>query len=105
MKALAPVMQQARLVGDIDWEANLRSFYFDLAGGHSPEIIKLMLTITTPDRILYGSDYPYVSAEAIVAGVKRMDDYLSRDPDLAPYKRMFLYDNARQLFDHKSTKP
>lgn len=97
-KSLTPVMQQTKMIGTIDWEANLRNLYYDLAGAHSPEVIKMMLTITTPDHILYGSDYPYVKEPVLVAGVKRMQEYLSKDPELAPYKQMFLYYNAKKLF-------
>jgi predicted TIM-barrel fold metal-dependent hydrolase len=61
MKSLVPVMQANKLVGDIDWDANLAALYYDLAGAHSPEVIRMMLTITTPDHLLYGSDYPYVA--------------------------------------------
>ena len=59
MKSLTPVMQTHNMVGDIDWEANLAALYYDLAGAHSPEVIRMLLTITTPDHLLYGSDYPY----------------------------------------------
>ena len=61
MKSLTPVMQKNKMVGDIDWEKNLAALYYDLAGAHSPEVIRMMLTITTPDHLLYGSDYPYVA--------------------------------------------
>ena len=50
MKSLTPVMQANKMVGEIDWEANLRALYYDLAGAHSPETIRMMLTITTPDH-------------------------------------------------------
>ena len=63
MKSLTPVMQANKMVGDIDWEANLATLYYDLAGAHSPETIRMMLTITTPDHLLYGSDYPYVAPQ------------------------------------------
>ena len=36
MKSLTPVMQANKMVGEIDWEANLRALYYDLAGAHSP---------------------------------------------------------------------
>ena len=49
--------------GVIDYEANLRALYYDLAGAHSPEVIRMLLTITTPDHLLYGSDYPYVAPQ------------------------------------------
>ena len=36
MKSLTPVMQANKMVGEIDYEANLRALYYDLAGAHSP---------------------------------------------------------------------
>ena len=56
MKSLTPVMQANKMVGEIDYEANLRALYYDLAGAHSPEVIRMLLTITTPDHLLYGSE-------------------------------------------------
>ena len=58
MKSLAPVMQANKLVGEIDWAANLNALYYDLAGAHSPETIRMLLSITSPQHLLYGSDYP-----------------------------------------------
>ena len=98
MKSLTPVMQANKMVGNIDWEANLAALYYDLAGAHSPETIRMMLTITTADHLLYGSDYPYVAPQVLTQGLARMKQYLTDEPDLAPFKEMFLYKNAQQLF-------
>lgn len=98
MKSLTPVMQANKLVGDIDWEANLGALYYDLAGAHSPEVIRMMLTITTPEHLLYGSDYPYVAPEVLTQSLQRMKHYLTTEPDLAPLRKMILYKNAHQLF-------
>lgn len=98
MKSLTPVMQANKMVGEIDWEANLRALYYDLAGAHSPEVIRMMLTITTPDHLLYGSDYPYVAPQVLTQSLARMKQYLSVEPDLAPLKEMILNQNAHQLF-------
>ena len=65
MRSLTPVMQANKMVGEIDYEANLRTLYYDLAGAHSPEVIRMLLTITTPDHLLYGSDYPYVAPQVL----------------------------------------
>ena len=98
MKSLTPVMQANKMVGEIDYEANLRTLYYDLAGAHSPEVIRMLLTITTPDHLLYGSDYPYVAPQVLKQSLARMKDYLSKEPDLTPYHEMILYKNAHQLF-------
>ena len=101
MKSLTPVMQQNSLVGDIDWEANLAALYYDLAGAHSPEVIRMLLTITTPDHLLYGSDYPYVAPQVLTQSLQRMQQYLTTDPDLAPYKEMILHKNAKRLLERR----
>ncbi len=105
MKSLTPVMQANKLVGDIDWEANLRALYYDLAGAHSPEVIRMMLTITTPDHLLYGSDYPYVAPQMLTKSLARMKQYLTTESDLAPFKEMILWKNAKYLFDQTGVKP
>ena len=105
MKSLTPVMQQNNMVGDIDWEANLASLYYDLAGAHSPEVIRMMLTITTPNHLLYGSDYPYVAPHVLTASLNRMKKYLAEEPDLMPFREMILWKNAQWLFNQMGEKP
>ena len=98
MKSLTPVMQANKMLGEIDWEANLQALYYDLTGAHSPEVIRMMLTITTPDHLLYGSDYPYVAPQVLTQSLARMKQYLTTETNLAPYKEMILYKNAQQIF-------
>jgi len=85
MKAIYPAVQNAGLVGDIDWEGQLSRLYYDLAGAASIPTIKMMLTITDISHILYGSDYPYVATEVLKRnlGILRMN--LLNDEDLAPH--------------------
>ena len=105
MKSLTPVMQANKLVGEIDYEANLQALYFDLAGAHSPEVIRMLLSITTPDHLLYGSDYPYVAPQVLTQSLARMKQYLTTEPDLAPFKEMILWKNALWLFNQTGEKP
>ncbi len=105
MKSLAPVMQANKLVGDIDWDSSLAALYYDLAGAHSPEVIRMMLTITTPDHLLYGSDYPYVAPQVLTQSLARMKQYLTTEQDLAPFKEMILWKNAKWLLGQSNEKP
>ena len=105
MKSLTPVMQTNKMVGEIDYEANLRTLYYDLAGAHSPEVIRMLLTISTPDHLLYGSDYPYVASQVLTQSLQRMKQYLTTEPDLAPFKEMILWKNANWLFGQADEKP
>ncbi len=101
MKSLTPVMQKNKMVGSIDYEANLGTLYYDLAGAHSPEVIRTLLTITTPDHLLYGSDYPYVAPQVLTQSLQRMQQYLATEPDLTPFREMILHKNAERLFGPK----
>ena len=65
----------------------------------------MMLTITTPDHLLYGSDDPYVAPQALTQSLARMKQYLSTEPDLAQFQKMILSENARWLFGITSDKP
>ena len=105
MKSLTSVMQANNLVDNIDWEANLAALYYDLAGAHSPEVIRMLLTITTPDHLLYGSDYPYGAPQVLTQSLQRMQQYLTDEPDLAPYKEMILHKNTEWLLGLSADKP
>lgn len=99
MKAVLPVMVAKGLMQTVDFDANLARLYYDLAGAPSAETIESMLTITTPDHIMYGSDYPYQPAEALVSGIHRLEQMLSNNRQLSQYKSLFLTDNAVKIFN------
>lgn len=99
MKALLPALQAKGMVGEVDVAANLSRLYYDLAGAASPAIIRSMLTITSPDHILYGSDYPYQPAEVLTGNLQRLEKDLSEDKELSAYTEMFLWKNAALLFN------
>ncbi|MDE6269628.1 MAG: amidohydrolase, partial [Muribaculaceae bacterium] len=96
-----PLLLQQGLTGPIDIDGNLSRLYYDLAGGPSVQAVKMLLTITTPDHILYGSDYPFVPTPVLEKIVGRMKTDLSSDPEVGPYARDIFVDNAKKLFDIK----
>lgn len=98
MKAVHPAMLTKGFMGQIDWGKNLSHLYYDLAGGASPEIVKMILTITTPDHILYGSDYPYMPDKVLEGNLARMREQFAADKELTPYVEQFFSKNAQDLF-------
>lgn len=99
MKAIHPAMQAKGFMDPIDWDGNLSRLYYDLAGGASPEIVKMMLTITSPEHILYGSDYPYQPDAVLTGNLQRMREQFAADKELAPYSERFFSENAHDLFN------
>ena len=76
-KGLLPVMIKQGYMQPVDVEANISRLYFDLAGAAMDEAIESLLTITEPAHILYGSDYPYVAAPALVGAKKSLEARLA----------------------------
>lgn len=98
MKSILPAMVKQGYMQPIDWEENLSRLYFDLAGSPTMEVLRSLLTITTPDHILYGSDYPYLPDAVLKANLQRLKQTLVSDKELAGYADWFLWKNAENLF-------
>ena len=52
-----------------DVHGDLAGFYYDLAGDPFPRLIPALLTVTSRDHVLYGTDYPWTPAPGVA---KRM---------------------------------
>lgn len=98
MKSILPAMVKQGYMQPIDWEGNLLRLYFDLAGNPTMEVLRSLLTLTTPDHILYGSDYPYLPDAVLKANLQRLKQTLASDKELAGYADLFLWKNAEDLF-------
>ena len=99
MRSILPAMVAQGYMQPIDWEANLSRLYFDLAGNPTPEVLHSLLTLTTPDHVLYGSDYPYLPDAVLKANLQRLQQALTSDEELAPYSEDILWKNAEWLFE------
>ena len=103
MKSILPAMVKQGYMQPIDWEENLSRLYFDLAGSPTLEVLRSLLTITTPDHILYGSDYPYLPDAVLKSNLQRLKQTLAADKELAPYSEDILWKNAERLFEGNAT--
>lgn len=99
MKSILPAMVKQGYMQPIDWEGNLSRLYYDLAGNPTAEVIRSMLTITSPEHILYGSDYPYLPDAVLKANLQRLKETLAADKELAGYTELFLWKNTESLFN------
>lgn len=98
MKSILPAMVKQGYMQPIDWEGNLSRLYFDLAGNPTTEVLHTLLTITTPEHILYGSDYPYLPDAVLQANLQRLKQTLAADKELVGYTDQILWKNAEKLF-------
>ncbi|QUQ67954.1 amidohydrolase family protein [Kutzneria sp. CA-103260] len=51
----------------VDMPAVLGGLYYDLAGMPLPVALDALLQVASPDRLLYGSDFPFTPSEAVTA--------------------------------------
>lgn len=98
MQSILPAMVKQGYMQPIDWKGNLSRLYYDLAGNPAAEIIRSLLTITPPEHILYGSDYPYLPDPVLKANMQKLRQTLASDEELAGYADLFLWKNAESLF-------
>ena len=76
---------------------DVASFYYDLALSSSMNTIEVLMKVTTPDHILFGSDFPYAPAKTIKSFVEKfnsagldqsLEDAISRDNALRLFPRL-----------------
>lgn len=94
-RSLLPVMVKQGYMQTVDIDANLSQLYYDLAGAPTDEALKSLLTITTADHILYGSDYPYVAEQVLVNSKESLTKRLA---SIGLNPQDIFTDNARRLF-------
>lgn len=97
MQSLMPVMNGVGYLQGVDIAKNLEALYYDLAGAATPETIRELLTITSQDHLLYGTDYPYVKAPILIRNLSVLRNNLQ---EIVPQDvERVLYENAVKLFN------
>lgn len=77
-KAMFQMLAGMKMMEPVDMEQSIGSLYFDLAGDPTPDALPMLLQITDQAYILYGSDYPYVPARALLGKKTALDQELAR---------------------------
>ena len=94
---LSKILIPKGLMQDVDIKKSVTKLYFDLSGNPAPHLLDWLLTITAPDKIMYGADFPFTPAALVKSNLNKLLIMLDRK-DLAPYKEQILYKNAEKLF-------
>lgn len=94
---ISKVLIPQGMMEDVDIKKCFEKVYFDLSGNPAPNLLRWLLTISSEDHILYGSDYPFTSAKQIETNFDMLENMLN-EKDLKPYKSLILRDNALKLF-------
>ena len=94
LEGIGKILVAKKKMKPIHIKESMKNLYFDVAGMALPVALPALLKITTPDHILYGSDYPYTPAPMIQQLLKDLKNY----PPIQPYLQDILANNAKKLF-------
>lgn len=95
---LSKILVSKGLMEDMDIPGSFAKLYYDLAGNPAPYLMKWLLTITTPDHLLYGSDYPFPPVPMMLDSQQGLLKVLA-EKELQSYAGQICYDNARKLLE------
>lgn len=99
LKGGYPLLLQQGLTDPIDIDGNLSRLYYDLAGGPSAQAIKMLLTVTTPDHLMFGTDYPFVPTPILKKVAAKVKNEIIQDGELGQYAEDIIRNNALKLFN------
>lgn len=94
--ALAPVLQNRCLMGKVAVQESVSRLCFDLSGTPAPHLLKWLLTITTPENLIYGSDFPFTPLSTIESNLKGLEKLLE-SPELQEHAEKICSGNAGKL--------
>jgi predicted TIM-barrel fold metal-dependent hydrolase len=73
----------------------MRKLYYDLAGAPLPELLSALLSLADPDRIMYGSDWPFTQVKPCLELAQTLDASPVLQNGL---RQKFMLDNSLALF-------
>ena len=91
--AMFQMLASMNLMPPTDFAASFGKLFFDTAGDPMPEQFDMLLKVASLDKIIFGTDYPYVPAQIILRKKKFFDEELSR----RGWAEKIYVDNARLM--------
>ena len=91
--AMFQMLASMNLMPPTDFAASFGKLFFDTASDPMPEQFDMLLKVASLDKIIFGTDYPYVPAQILLRKKKFFDEELSR----RGWTEKIYIDNARAL--------
>jgi len=92
---LSPALGLDEPVAPDEVFGQLRKLYFDLAGFPVPRLLPALLSIADPDKLLYGSDWPFTPNAIVESLIQKLAETDQLDE---AFKRKIFSQNAHSLF-------
>lgn len=91
---ISKVLAVKGMMDEVDVMGSIKGLYFDLSGSPLPAGLDALMHITTADKLLYGSDYPYTP----VGQIKQNAEALFGCDQVRPIEEQVRHTNAETLF-------
>ena len=91
--AMFQMLASMNLIEPVNFSVSMGKLFFDTAGDPMPEQLNMLLKITSLDKIVFGTDYPYVPAQVILRKKKLFDEEVLR----RGWAEKIYTDNAKTL--------
>ena len=91
--AMFQMLALMNLMEPVNFSASMGKLFFDTAGDPMPEQLDMLLKITSLDKIIFGTDYPYVPAQVILRKKIFFDEEMAR----RGWTEKIYVDNAKAL--------
>ena len=91
--AMFQMLAGMNLMEPVNFSAGIEKLFFDTAGDPMPEQFDMLLKVASLDKIIFGTDYPYVPAQVILRKKKLFDEELTR----RKLTQKIYIDNAKNL--------
>ena len=87
------MLTSMNLMEPVNFAAGFDKLFFDTAGDPMPEQFDMLLQVTSLDKIVFGTDYPYVPAQVVLGRKKLFDKEIAE----RGWTEKIYIDNARAL--------
>ena len=69
---MSKILVPLKMMNEIDIKNSFSKLYYDTSGNPAPNLLNWLLTITTKDHILYGSDYPFTPSNQVKGNLEAL---------------------------------
>ena len=89
------MLASMNLMEPVNFSAGFEKLFFDTAGDPMPEQFDMLLKVASLDKIIFGTDYPYVPAKVVLGRKKLFDEEILR----RGWTEKIYVENARALLE------
>jgi 6-methylsalicylate decarboxylase len=101
LASISEVLIPAGLMKPCDVMGAVGKFYWDISGDALPHSLPILMNISTPDRCMYGLDYPHTPPNIVIRKTKLLKEALQNSSEYGKYADDMMGGTALKLLGKK----